>query len=79
MNMRSKSAIACMVQDIKFGIASFEETIISKVNRSANKAADVLASLGHRVLSGCILLGRAPPCVVESLKQDCMQMNPVTL
>jgi hypothetical protein len=73
INTTSKCSIAGIVQDIKISSTSFQELLYSKINRLPNKAADDLAKPGHTVLSECVLLGRAPPCVVESLKRDCIQ------
>jgi hypothetical protein len=69
----SKSLIAGSVGDIKHISASFQECLISKINRTANGVADGLAREGHNVLSECVVLGRVPPCVVETLKHDCKQ------
>ncbi|CAM0873674.1 unnamed protein product [Alopecurus aequalis] len=79
LNVRSKSAIADIAQDIKNLLSSFEEAICGKVNRSANKVADVLARLGRSVSSECLLLGSAPPCVAEALMHDCKLLEPLSM
>jgi hypothetical protein len=69
----SKSLIAGSVGDIKHITASFQDCLISKINRTTNGVADGLAREGHNVLSECVVLARVPPCVVETLKHDCKQ------
>jgi hypothetical protein len=75
----SKSLIAGIVQDIKNTMSSMSDIYISKVNRSGNKVADALARLGISESSGRVMLGSVPPCVAETLKQDCNQTYTVIM
>ena len=71
----SKSAISGIAEDTKSLLNSFQQPVCVKVNRSANRVADALASLGKSVEGECVLLGRAPPCVAEALMHDCKTQN----
>jgi hypothetical protein len=70
-NESSKSVIADTVQDIKISMESFHECLVSKIQRTANEAADGLAKLGLRTSRVQVLHGCVPPCVVDRLNSNC--------
>jgi ribonuclease HI len=62
---KSKSAIANTVDEIKNLLRLFLDFAFSKVHRSCNEVAHVLARIGRSELGGQVLIGSVPSCVME--------------
>ena len=69
----NKSAIAGIVADIRVLLESMQNLKVSKVNRTGNEAAHILARLGNSVLSGEGLIGSNPPYVDGVISRECNQ------
>ncbi|KAM0872242.1 hypothetical protein ACQ4PT_038844 [Festuca glaucescens] len=72
---KSKSAIANTVDEIKNLLRLFPDFAFSKVHRSCNEVAHVLARVGRSELGGQVLIGSVPSCVMEFSERDCIQNN----
>jgi hypothetical protein len=67
---RSKSAIASTTEEIRNILRLFSDFAFSKVHRSCNEVANALARIGRSVLSGHVLLGSIPSCVLALSECD---------